>query len=256
MTNLLHASALCAELGGKTVLNNADMALKPGQLLAVIGPNGAGKSSLLRAVLRLLPISHGQINICGQDITHAAPHELSHSVAYLPQGHVAHWPLDVETLVTLGRRQRHHTFEHLEAEDELAVENALKAVGLLEFQKRAVDSLSGGERARAFIARALVTQAPIILADEPIASLDPKHQFHVMNIFKEMAVRTGVGIIVVLHDLYLATKFCDAYILMQDGRSTSIAKEDLLTRKHDVENAFGVALKHKEGGVLQPDGLI
>lgn len=256
MTDLLRASALCADLSGKKVLNNAEMVVRPGQLLAVIGPNGAGKSSLFRAALRLLPIAHGQVEICGQDVTQKAPHELSRDVAYLPQGHVAHWPLDVETLVTLGRRQRHNAFERLGVEDELAVEDALKAVGLLEFRKRAVDTLSGGERARAFIARALAAHASIILADEPIAALDPKHQFHVMNIFKEMTEKTGVGIAVILHDLYLATRFCDAFILMNEGNSISIAKEDLLTRKQDVENAFGIALKHREGGVLQPDGLI
>jgi len=248
MTGLIHATGLHAELGGSLVLKNADLLLDQGQFLAVIGPNGAGKSSLLRAVLRLLPIQSGRIEICGQDVSGLAPQKLSHFLSYIPQGHIAHWPLDVETLVALGRRQKHHVFEKLRDEDHDAIEKALRAVGLQAFRKRPLSTLSGGEKARAFIARALASQARILMVDEPVAALDPRHQLQVMGLLKDLCSDHDIGVVSVLHELHLATRYCDAFLLVNEGMTQLIGYGELPSNVDTIERVFGIKVQNLPQG--------
>lgn len=255
MTPLIHATGLHAELGGTPVLQNANLSLEEGQFLAVIGPNGAGKSSLLRVVLRLLPLRSGCVEICGQDVSQLAPQKFSHLVAYIPQGHIAHWPLDVETLVALGRRQKHHIFERLQDHDHDAIEKALHDVGMQGFRKRPLSTLSGGEKARAFIARALASQARILMVDEPVAALDPRHQIQVMNLLKSLCSDHGIGVVSVLHELHLATRYCDAFLLVNEGVTQLIKGNELPSHIHIIEEIFGIEVQNLPQGGFAPLGL-
>lgn len=256
MSCLLKASGLTATLGDTKVLDNVDLRLDVGQLVAVIGPNGAGKSSLLRAMLRLLPLRDGTVEISGQDVSSLRGQDIAGLVSYLPQGHIAHWPLDVETLVTLGRRQRHHLFEQLETDDLAAVKEAIAAVGLQKFTKRPLDKLSGGERARAFIARALASKAPILFADEPVAALDPRHQLQVMELLRAQCHEKNMAIVTVLHDLFLATEYCDAFLLMTAGQARFFTKAELSTMLIHIEEGFGVKMRDVGRGAYMPTHVI
>ncbi|MGF1455979.1 MAG: ABC transporter ATP-binding protein [Alphaproteobacteria bacterium] len=215
--NGLEAERLSVALDGRPVLQDASFVAAPGVMTGLIGPNGAGKSTLLRALLRLVPLSAGLIRLDDEDISAWPTHRLEGRVGYLPQGQTIHWPLAVEALVALGRPVMARPLGRPSAEDREAVETALALTGLQDLRTRLVTSLSGGERARVLLARVLAGPGRIILADEPVASLDPYHQLAIMEVLSG-AARAGRAVAVVLHDLSLAARFCDHLVLLDGGK--------------------------------------
>ncbi|MVT65921.1 ATP-binding cassette domain-containing protein [Bradyrhizobium pachyrhizi] len=214
---LLSATALNASLGSREVLHDVSLSLPSGHLVALIGPNGAGKTTLLRALAGLIP-SGGEIRIGGDALASLPLRERAKRFAYLPQGHMVHWPLPARDIVALGRYPHGATDPaRLSQTDMEAVLRAMQAVDVTEFSDRRVTELSGGERSRVALARVLAVEAPVILADEPTASLDPRHQIDVMQKLRNVA-DTGVLVIVVTHDLGLAARFADHVLVLSEGR--------------------------------------
>jgi len=196
------------------------LALTPGQLVALVGPNGAGKSTLLRALAGLVGY-RGTVTWQGAALAQLDGRTRARTVAYLPQDPPVHWPLAARELVALGRLP-HRAYGATEnAADAAAVTAAMRETDTLEFATRSVSRLSVGERARVLLARALAVEAPVLLADEPIAMLDPYHQLDVLGTLRAYAAGGDVGskrlVVVVLHDLGLAARFCDRVLLMDGG---------------------------------------
>jgi iron complex transport system ATP-binding protein len=219
-TALLSARGLGVRLAGRVVLTDVSLALDAGHLVALVGPNGAGKTTLLRSLAGLIP-SEGEIAIGGQTLATLPLRERAKRFGYLPQGHVVHWPLPARDIVALGRYPHGATDPaRLSPKDAEAVLRAMQAVDVLEFSDRRVTELSGGERSRVALARALAVEAPVILADEPTASLDPRHQIDVMKNLRATADK-GVLVIVVTHDLGLAARFADHVLVLREGRLVS-----------------------------------
>ncbi|MDE5456900.1 ATP-binding cassette domain-containing protein [Bradyrhizobium sp. CSA112] len=217
---LLTAKGLGVRLAGRVVLQDVSLALSPGHLVALVGPNGAGKTTLLRALAGLIP-SEGEIEIGGHALASLPLRERAKRFGYLPQGHVVHWPLPARDIVALGRYPHGATDPaRLSPGDTEAVLRAMQAVDVMEFSDRRVTELSGGERSRVALARALAVEAPVILADEPTASLDPRHQIDVMKNLRATADK-GVLVIVVTHDLGLAARFADHMLVLREGRLVS-----------------------------------
>ena len=217
---LLTARDLNVRLGNRVVLKDVSLALSPGHLVALVGPNGAGKTTLLRALAGLIP-SEGAIEIGGKALSSLPLRERAKRFGYLPQGHVVHWPLPARDIVALGRYPHGATDPaRLTPKDMEAVQRAMQAVDVIGFSDRRVTELSGGERSRVALARALAVEAPVILADEPTASLDPRPQIDVMKNLRATADK-GVLVIVVTHDLGLAARFADHVLVLQDGRLVS-----------------------------------
>jgi iron complex transport system ATP-binding protein len=204
----------------RLVLKDVSLALSSGHLVALVGPNGAGKTTLLRALAGLVP-SEGAIEVGGAALSSLTLRERARRFAYLPQGHIVHWPLPARDIVALGRYP-HGTTDpaRLTPKDSEAVLRAMQATDVMEFSERRVTELSGGERSRVALARVLAVEAPVILADEPTASLDPRHQFDVMKSLRASADK-GVLVIVVTHDLGLAARFADTVLVLSDGRLVS-----------------------------------
>lgn len=213
---LLDAERINVALAGRTVVGGISVQAAAGQLIALLGPNGAGKTTLLAALAGLRPFQ-GQVRIRGRSLASLSRREKAQTLAYLPQGQTAHWPLTVRRLVELGRLPHLAPWQPPAAADRLAVEAALQRTGIAELAERPLDTLSGGERARVLLARVLAVEAPLVLADEPVASLDPYHQLHVMALLRDYADGGG-AVLIVLHDLTLAARFCDSVILLRDGR--------------------------------------
>jgi iron complex transport system ATP-binding protein len=220
MTAFLTAQGLNVKLAGRRVLNDVSLSLSPGHLVALVGPNGAGKTTLLRALAGLIP-SDGAIHVGGDMLSSLSLRERALRFAYLPQGHVVHWPLPAQDIVALGRYPHGATDPaRLSPADTEAIERAMQATDVMELRARRVTELSGGERSRVVLARVLAVEAPVILADEPTASLDPRHQLDIIRSLRAAADK-GVLVTVVTHDLGLAARFADTVLVLSDGRLVS-----------------------------------
>jgi iron complex transport system ATP-binding protein len=213
----LEARNISVVINGANIVNSASLSVNSGELVGLIGPNGAGKSTLLKAMLGLRGRDSGDIFLDGADFLAHPTANRARNVAFLPQERRVEWRLPSRDIVMLGRYPHRDRFGGPTAEDRAAVTRALDAVDGHAIADRPVSVLSGGERTRILLARALAVEAPILLADEPITALDPYHQLHVMEILRERT-RAGAGILAVIHDLPLAARFMDRLILMHEGR--------------------------------------
>ena len=248
--NMLQVSELHAALGGKPVLKGVTASVGAGEFVGLIGPNGAGKSTFLHAVLGLVPVQ-GDISIMGTDARSLKVSERARRVSYLPQEREIAWPITVERLVALGRAPHLPPFAGRTARDALAVSEAMERMDVAGFAARPATELSGGEKARVLIARALAQDAPLMLADEPTAGLDPEHQITLMRVFAELAAEGG-SVVACLHDLGLAARWCsrvillDAGVVVADGRPADVLTPQRLRDVYNIEARI-------ENG---PDGLL
>ena len=233
----LTAENLNVALAGRTVLKNVSLSLSLGHLVALVGPNGAGKTTLLRALAGLIP-SEGLIRVNGDVLSPLR--ERAKRFGYLPQGHIVHWPLPARDIVALGRYPHGVTDPaRLTPKDSDAVLRAMQATDVVEFSDRRVTELSGGERSRVALARVLAVEAPVILADEPTASLDPRHQIDVMKNLRT-AADNGVLVIVVTHDLGLAARFADHALVLSEGRLVSQGAPGEALSEQVMANVFRI----------------
>jgi iron complex transport system ATP-binding protein len=237
MSVALNLAGVSVSLGGKRVLSDVSLSVATGEFVAIVGPNGAGKTTLLRAVAGLIQ-ADGEIAVLGTALRTLPLAERARRIAYLPQGHVFHWPLAVAEIVALGRLPRGAGAD-LSETDRAAVARAIAETGVGEFVERPVTTLSGGERARVALARVLATEGPLILADEPTASLDPRYQLAVIDILRRHA-QNGGAVVAVLHDLALAARSADRVVVIDGGRIVADGPpRDVLTAAR-MTDVFGV----------------
>lgn len=244
MSALLDARDLSVRLGGRAVLSGASLRVGPGECVGLIGPNGAGKTTLMRAALGLVP--HGGAS----SLAALAPAERARRAAWLPQSREIAWPVAVREVVALGR----HPHPGDRAADGAAVAAAMARMSLGPLAARDATRLSGGERARVLIARALAQETPLVLADEPIAGLDPAGQIETMRLFASLAAE-GRAVVVSLHDLGLAMRRCTRLVLLHQGRVAADGPPaDVLTpaRLRDVFGVRAHMAETADGPVLVP----
>ncbi len=228
---------------GVAIVDGVSVELVPGQVVGLIGPNGAGKSTLMRAMLGLVQLDAGSCRLQGRQLESWSMRERARQMAYLPQNTESHWPLLAARVIAMGRLPHLSYWQRPGPGDQQAIARAVQLAEVEDLLERVVTTLSGGERMRVNLARLLATGAPSLLADEPIASLDPYHQFHIMEIFAEHA-RSGGSVLVVLHDLNYAARFCDRLLLMDHGNSViqgapaEVLQPEILRRVYGIDTRW------------------
>jgi len=213
----LIAENLTVIADGKSLITDVNLTLKPRELVAVLGPNGAGKTTLLRSLLGMTQLDAGLVSLDDSDIGKLTSMERARRIAYLPQRRPMAWPNTVKDVVALGRFSHGAIIGQLSQQDQDAVDHALDSCALMPLVERKVDSLSGGEFARVHFARALAANAALLVADEPVAELDPHHQLRIATLIRQF-VNDGGGALVVLHEIALAAKIADRLIWMHEGK--------------------------------------
>ena len=206
-----------AGYGSKSVLHDIHTRAETGDFIGLVGPNGAGKSCLLKTIAGLIKPISGELGLAGRDLTSFPGKTRAKHIAYLAQDRTAAWPMQVRELVALGRAPYRGTLGQISELGETAIDQAIKAAQCEELTDRRFDHLSGGEQARVHLARALAVDAQVVLADEPVAALDPYYQLSIMQTLHADAAR-GKIVIASLHDLTLAQQFCSRIWVISEGR--------------------------------------
>ena len=233
---LLAAEKISVFRGGKTILNDVTLQAHAGEFIAVLGPNGAGKSTLLKALAGLIKPDEGEVMLDAKSLSQLSYRELAARRAYLPQNPHLEWPLPVERLVALGLTPKLPATGGLPEDFLPVIAQALRACDLVDKSEQPATTLSGGEFARAMLARAIVGDPQILIVDEPITGLDPLHAMQSMTLLQSFA-RSGTLVIASLHDLTLAARYPSRVIVLVDG--AVINDTDLLTEEI-IHRAFGV----------------
>jgi iron complex transport system ATP-binding protein len=249
---LLSLENLTVLRGECPVVDHISLSIKAGECVGLIGPNGAGKTTLMRAALGLERFT-GTSSLAALSAMARA-----RMAAFLPQARQIAWPMDVETLVALGRVPHLPQGRVPGPQDRAAIDDALHRLGLDGFRQRIATQLSGGEQGRVLIARALAQQTPLLLADEPIAGLDPAQQIATMQVFSALA-QEGRAVVVSLHDLGLAARHCTRLVLMHQGRLVADGPPDQVLTPDLMAQVFGISIWRQDsplGPVLQPMGVL
>jgi iron complex transport system ATP-binding protein len=240
----IEATDIRARYGSREALRGLSLSLRPGEMVGLIGPNGAGKSTLIRVLAGLYPLASGRLRYDQDDAARYPRARLARRLAYFAQNGEAEWPLTVEATVALGRLPHRRLFAPPSAADRAAIERALKLSEVEHLRSRSLRELSGGERARVLLARAIAVEAEALLVDEPVAALDPLHQLRTMELLRRTSA-AGTGVIAALHDLTLAIRFCDRLLLLAEGRLVA----DAPARALDValvRDAYGIEVLQGE----------
>lgn len=242
----LIADRIRVRLGGAPVLAGASATFARGEVCAIVGPNGVGKSTLLACLAGLRRPEAGAVTLEGDAITALSHRERARRIGFLPQVPEIAWAVDVETLVGLGRTPFIGA-RGLGADDRAAAAEAMAATDVTGLAGRIVETLSGGERARVLIARVLAGRPNWILADEPMAGLDPRHALDTADLLRRLAHEEGRGVVLTLHDLSLALRMADKVVVLTDGAVIAAgAPLDVLTRETLIR-AYGVETRLIDG---------
>jgi len=244
----LRAESLSLALSGQQLVDHVSLVLGPGELIGLIGPNGAGKSTLLNLLAGLRRPDDGVVYLRGQSLQSIDLAERSRLLAWVGQSGPINWPLTVERLISLGRRPHLGAWQRVDADDSAAIERAIAATDTEAVRQQIATTLSGGERTRVLLARALATEPSVLLADEPVATLDLGHQLQIMQVLRDFAQQQR-SCLVVLHDLTLAARYCDRLYLMHHGKLHSAGTPaDVLTDEH-IRAVYGVDVLRGDGEV-------
>ena len=238
----------------KKVLNNINIDIEKGSFVSIIGPNGAGKSTLLKSICGLLHDYQGNIVIDGKNIKKYSRKALAQKIAYVPQENSAIFDYSVEEIISMGFYSKKKSFFHQAPKEKL--EEIMRETETDILRNKSIKELSGGEKQRVFIARALIQESPVMLLDEPIANLDMKHQGSLMKLCKKLSQEKGYTIISVLHDINLASIYSDYIAVMKGGELINYDRGETLINKELIKDVYEVEVEiveHGRGRLIIPE---
>jgi iron complex transport system ATP-binding protein len=224
------------------VIDGISFSVEAGEVLGVIGPNSTGKTTLLRLLSRILVPEAGTIRLFGRDLQALTRREIARTVAVVPQEFQVAFPFTVEQVVAMGRYPYSRGVGLETAEDRRAVERALRETGTGHLLKKYLDQLSGGEKQRVVIARALAQEPRLLLLDEPTAHLDLSHHLEILRLLRRLKIERGLTIILVSHDLNAAAECADRLLLLQGGAILIAGRPEEVMRPEIIEKAYGCSV--------------
>jgi len=242
MLAFFEVSSLGVRIGDTPILRNINIGFQEGEVTALLGHNGSGKSTLLKVLARHQAPSEGNVSLLGQSFRSTGAREFARTVGYLPQHPPGTDGLTVRELVALGRYPWRGPLGRYNREDHRLIDQAIADTGLEPFTHRSVDTLSGGERQRAWIAMLLAQQTRCLLLDEPISALDVKHQVETLRLVHRLAEQRELTVIVVLHDVDLAARFCDRLVAIKAGRLVADGRPEDIMDSGILETIYGVPM--------------
>ncbi len=231
---------LYVSYGGPKIIEGLNVVIPSGEVTAIIGPNGCGKSTLLKALSRILTPEEGSVRLDGTDIKSIPTREVARKLGILTQNHREPEAISVSDLVRRGRYPHQGIFDQWSTEDQNAVERALEVTGLGEHKEETVDELSGGQKQRAWIAMILAQDSTLMLLDEPTTHLDIPHQMEILEMLVKLSVHEGRTIVLVLHDINMASRYCTNLIGMKEGKILTTGKPSKVVTTEMVESIFGL----------------
>ncbi|WP_104024412.1 ABC transporter ATP-binding protein [Vibrio hyugaensis] len=240
---MLEAKALQFNINGKSLLKAFDLTFETGKMYALVGHNGSGKSTLLKLLAQQQAYSDGDVLLHGDNINHFSAKKFAQHIAYLPQ----HLPMTdsilSRDLVSFGRYPWHGLLGCLSAKDKTMVEEAMEMTGTLKYADRLVDTLSGGERQRVWLAMLLAQKTEYLLLDEPLSALDISHQVDMLSLIAKLSRELGLGVIIVLHDINLAARFCDHIVALHQGDLIAQGDVQQVFTEPKLKEIYGIEMR-------------
>lgn len=218
------------------ILHNINFEVQQNQMLGIVGANGAGKSSLLRCLYRVYQPECGSVSLLGENIWQIAPQQFAQKVAVVLQESPAEFSLTVKQIIEMGRTPYHQLFSGNSAADTKIIAQVIEQLSLQSLIERPFSQLSGGEKQRVYLARALVQQPTVLILDEPTNHLDIRHQLEIMQLIAEL----GITVIITLHDLNIASAYCDQILLLHEGAVLAHDCVDKVLTPEIIQQAYGV----------------
>ncbi|MGN0657670.1 MAG: ABC transporter ATP-binding protein [Ruminiclostridium sp.] len=236
----LKANALQIGYGDRVIVEDMDISIMRDKITTIIGPNGSGKSTVLKAVTRLIKYQHGSVMLNGRDIQSMKPKELARCLGVLPQIHSAPSDFRVKELVSYGRMPHQRMLSGTSPEDERIIKWAMEVTGTWQFRDKSIYEISGGESQRVWIATVLAQKPEILFLDEPTTYLDISHQLDTMQLVKNLNRETGIGVVMVLHDLVQALEVSDHIVVIKDGRKYSEGSPEEVVTPQMMRDVYNV----------------
>ena len=236
---MIEVDGVRVTLGGESILDDVRFAVPQGSLVGLVGPNGAGKTTVVKTINGLLTPDDGEVTIDGDRVSDLSARAVSRRVATVPQDTSLSFDFPVRDVVSMGRTPHRSRFERESATDRAAVAQALRRTRTEEFADRSIGSVSGGERQRVVLARALCQDTPGLVLDEPTASLDIGHGVRILRLVRDLADE-GKTVLAAIHDLDLAARFCDELVLLSSGTVLATGTPETVLTESTLETAFDV----------------
>ncbi len=224
----------------KPVLVNVDLQVKKGEIIGILGPNGCGKTTLLKLLNRNLHPKAGKVSMEGTDLEEISKRKIARHIAVVPQSNEIRFAFSVRDIVTMGRMPFLDRFQGESSEDMAIVDEAMVKTNITAFADRLINTMSGGERQRVIIARALAQRPEIILLDEPTLHLDINHQFEVLDLIKKLSDDEDLTVVIVSHDLPMVVKYCDRIVLIHDHKVFAIGTPEEVLTKENMKVVFNI----------------
>jgi iron complex transport system ATP-binding protein len=235
---MLSVRGLRVGYGGREVLRGIDLDVEEGEVVGLVGPNGGGKSTLLRAVAQGVAPRAGHVQIAGKDARSLNARDRAREVALVPQDPTLPLGYHADEIVVMGRTPYLGFLEQEGPHDRRKADEALRIVGAEDLAQRRVEELSGGERQNVVLARALAQETPLLLLDEPTANLDIGHQVLIAKLLRRLARERGIAVLAALHDLTLASLYCDRLVLLAEGSVVADGAPGFVVTRENLRRAY------------------